>query len=64
MSNVQEIADLLREIADLRRQKSELEDRISAALGASDIVAMMNYQSRFDVICEELESDRNPAPTH
>lgn len=48
MSNVQEIADL-------RRQKSELEARISAASGASDIVAMMNYQTRFDVICEELE---------
>ena len=57
MSNVQEIADL-------RRQKSELEARISVASGASDIVAMMNYQSRFDVICEELEeAERQDAQT-
>lgn len=45
----------LQEIADLRRQKRELQARISEASSASDIVAMMNYQSRFDVVSEELE---------
>lgn len=54
----------VQEIANLRRQKSELEARISAASGASDIVAMMNYQSRFDVICEELkEAERQDTQT-
>lgn len=45
----------LQEIADLRRQKRDLQARISEASSASDIVAMMNYQSRFDVVSEELE---------
>ena len=50
------------EIADLRRQKSELEARISEASSSSDIVAMMNYQSRFEIISEELgEAERQDA---
>lgn len=57
MSNIQEIADL-------RRQKLELEARISEASGSSDIVAMMNYKSRFDVVSEELEeAERRDAKT-
>jgi hypothetical protein len=52
----------LQEIADLRRQKSELAARISEASGSSDIVAMMNYQSRFEIITEELdEAERQDA---
>ena len=50
------------QIANLRRQKSELEARISAASRASDIVAMMNYQSRFDVICKELQEAERRDP--
>lgn len=52
----------LQEIADLRRQKSELEARISEASNSSDIVAMMNYQSRFEIVAEELdEAERRDA---
>lgn len=46
----------LQEIADLRRQKSELQARISEASHSSDIVAMMNYKSRFDIISDELDA--------
>ena len=50
------------EIAYLRRQKSELEARISEASSSSDIVAMMNYQSRFEIISETLgEAERQDA---
>jgi hypothetical protein len=50
------------EIAYLRRQKSELEARISEASSSSDIVAMMSYQSRFEIISEKLgEAERQDA---
>jgi len=52
----------LQEIADFRRQKSELQARISESSGSSDIVAMMNYQSRLDIISGELyEAERQDA---
>ena len=43
-------------IADLLRQKSKLEAKISEASGLSDIVAMMNYQSRLEIISEKLKA--------